>query len=145
MTVTDPALPPGRSVVQVIAVLIGLSFVLVAIFGFIPGVTTRYGDLAFAGDESEAQLLGVFQTSVLHNLIHGIVGVAGIAMARTRDGARAYLVGGGAVLVALWLLGIAGGADWIPSDSADNWLHLGVGASMIALALTFGRGRRRTS
>jgi len=143
--VTDPALPPGRSVVQVIAVLIGLSFVLVAIFGFIPGVTTHYGDLAFAGDESEAQLLGVFQTSVLHNLIHGIVGVAGIAMARTRDGARAYLVGGGAVLVALWLLGIAGGADWIPSDSADNWLHLGVGASMIALALTFGRGRRRTS
>ena len=72
---TDPTLPPGRAVVQVVAVLIALSVVLLAIFGFIPGVTTRYGDLAFAGDASKAQLLGVFQISVLHNLMHGIVGL----------------------------------------------------------------------
>ena len=45
-------------------------FLLVGILGFIPGITTGYDDLSFAGHHSEAELLGIFQVSVLHNLVH---------------------------------------------------------------------------
>ena len=138
--VSDPALPPGRALVQVVALLFGLSILLLGVLGFIPRVTTGWDEMRVAGDESQAQVLGVFQTSVLHNLIHAIAGVVGIVAARKPDNARSFLVGGGIVFVALWLLGIVGGADWIPSDTADNWLHLGLGASMIASGLLFTRG-----
>ena len=34
-------------------------FLLVGILGFIPGITTEYGDMMFAGHDSEAKLLGL--------------------------------------------------------------------------------------
>jgi len=79
---------------------VGLVFLLVGILGFIPGITTHYSDLAFAGHDSSAKLLGIFQTSVLHNLIHIAFGV-GILMARTPEGARTYLIGGGVAYLAV--------------------------------------------
>jgi len=129
-----------------VAVLTGISFLIVGVFGFIPGITTNFDDLAFAGEGSKAQLLGVFQVSVLHNIVHLIFGGAGITMARTWEGARAFLIGGGILSVALGMLGVLKGADWIPADSADNWLHLGVGLGMIAVGLAFAtaRGKRAT-
>ena len=140
----DPMLPPGRSSIQVAALLFAMSIVLLAIFGFVPGITTPYRRLELAGEESQAQLFGVFQTSVLHNLLHAFVGVAGIfavVVATTKDGARGFLLAGGIFFVALWLLGIAGALNWLPSDSADNWLHLGLGVAMVALALAPRRRR----
>ena len=47
-----------RTPVQSIAALVGLVFLLVGILGFIPGITTHYSDLAFAGHDSGAKLLG---------------------------------------------------------------------------------------
>ena len=131
--------PSDRSSLQVVALLYAISLALLGVFGFIPGITTGYDGLELAGDDSTAQVLGVFQTSVLHNVVHAAAGIIGILMARTWRGARVFLLGGGILFVALWLVGIAGAGDWIPSDSADNWLHLGIGGSMIALALLFGR------
>jgi Domain of unknown function (DUF4383) len=145
--VTDPLLPGERTTMEVVALLYAISILLLGVFGFIPGITTNFEAMELAGDESAAQVVGAFQTSVLHNLIHALVGIAGIFMARTWQGARTFLLGGGAFFVALWLLGVVGGAVWIPSDSADNWLHLGMGGSMIAVALLFvgesQPGRRR--
>ena len=120
-----------RSAVQQLALLFGVVFLLVGILGFIPGITTNFDDMAFAGDESEAELLGIFQVSVLHNIVHLLYGVAGLALARTWDGARTYLIGGGAVYLVLWLLGLAGAADWIPANSADHWLHFVLGVTMV--------------
>lgn len=48
------------------AVVAGVVFLAVGVLGFIPGVTTDFDTLTFAGAESEAMLLGVFQVSVLH-------------------------------------------------------------------------------
>jgi hypothetical protein len=142
----DPMLPAGRSSLQVAALLFASSILVLAIFGFVPGITTPYRSLAFAGEESRAQLFGVFQTSVLHNLLHGLVGVAGVAavvVATTRDGARGFLLAGGIFFVVIALLGVVGALNWLPSDSADNWLHLGLGVSMIAMTLLPGVGRSR--
>jgi hypothetical protein len=128
-----------RTPLQTVAMLVGIVFLLVGILGFIPGITTDApGD--FAGDESEAELFGIFQTSILHNIVHLLYGIAGLALARTWDGARTFLIGGGVIYLALWLLGIIGGADWIPSNNADNWLHFGLGVVMIGAGVLLSRG-----
>ena len=118
---------------QLFAVLAGTTFVLVGILGFVPWITTHYSDLSFAGHASRAELLGVFQVSVLHNLVHIAFGVVGIVLAKAADAARTYLVGGGVVYLAIWLLGVVGGGSWIPVNTADNWLHFGLGIGLIAL------------
>ncbi len=131
-----------RTPVQNVARLAGIVFLLVGIAGFVPGLTTNlYDGLEFSGNDGDAELLGIFQVSVLHNIVHGLFGVAGLALAATASGARTFLLGGGAVYVALWLLGIVGGADWIPANDADNWLHLGLGVAMIAAGILLTRER----
>jgi Domain of unknown function (DUF4383) len=132
-----------RSPLQSTAALVGVVFLLVGILGFVPGITTHYGDLSFAGHDSQAKLLGIFQVSVLHNIVHLLFGVAGLVLARTADGARTYLVGGGVVYLVLWLIGLIGAGDWIPVNTADNWLHFALGAGMIALGLVAGRAATR--
>jgi hypothetical protein len=131
------------SPVQALAALVGAVFLAVGVLGFIPGITTHYGDLSFAGDGSTAKLLGVFQVSVLHNIVHVLFGLAGLGLARTWDGARTFLIGGGAVYLVLWVLGIVGGADWIPANTADDWLHFALGVGMIALGFAATRDRPR--
>ena len=66
-----------RTPIQELALLVGLGFVAAGVAGFIPGLTPHYGDLSFAGHGSDAKLFGVFQVSVLHNLVHLLLGVAG--------------------------------------------------------------------
>jgi len=135
-----------RTPVQNIARLVGIVFLLVGIAGFIPGVTTNlYDGLEFAGNDGTAELLGLFQVSVLHNIVHGLFGIAGLALAATASGARTYLIGGGAIYIALFLLGIVGGGDWIPVNNADNWLHLVLGAGMIGLGVLTTRESRVAS
>ncbi len=128
--------------VQNVTRLVGIVFLLVGIAGFIPGITTNlYDGLEFAGNDGNAELLGIFKVSVLHNLVHGLFGIAGLALAKTASGARTFLIGGGAIYVVLWLLGLLGGADWIPSNSADDWLHLLLGIGMIGLGVALTRDR----
>ena len=133
-----------RTPVQNVARLVGIVFLLVGIAGFIPGITTNlYEGLEFAGTDGTAELLGIFEVSILHNIVHGLFGIAGLALAKTASGARTFLIGGGAIYVALWLLGIIGGANWIPSNSADNWLHLVLGGALIGLGVVLTREQKR--
>src|SRR5918998_2562021 len=102
------------STLQKAARLVGIVFVLVGILGFIPGITEDApGD--FAGEDSEGSFLGVFQTSVLHNLVHLLFGVAGLALSRTWEGSRNFLLGGGAIYLVLFLAGMIGVVDWLPA------------------------------
>ncbi|MFY1680959.1 DUF4383 domain-containing protein [Micromonospora sp. WMMD730] len=132
-----PAAPKPR--VQTVAAAVAVVFLLLGVLGFVPGVTTGYDELAFAGHHSGAKLLGVFQVSVLHNLLHLIFGLAGLVLARRLGGARLYLTVGGAVYLALWLYGFAvsrdAPANIVPVNGADSWLHLGLGLGMLAVGL----------
>jgi hypothetical protein len=132
---------------QGFAVVVGCAFLLVGILGFIPGVTTDYDMMEFAGHDSHAQLFGIFQVSVLHNIVHLLFGLAGLALARTHDTARWFLVGGGVVYLGLWLYGLAidktSDANVVPVNDADDWLHFGLGVGMIALGLLAWRLGRR--
>ena len=132
-----------RHPVQTAAAVVGAVFVLVGMLGFVPGVTTNYGDLGFAGHGSGALLLGLFQVSVLHNLAHLAFGVAGVVMARSVAGARKYLVWGGAVYAVLFVYGLLIGhgstANFVPLNTADNVLHLLLALGMIGLGVLLGR------
>ena len=133
----------GYSHVQKAAIAFGAVFLLVGILGFIPGITTNYDMLHVAGHHSEAQLLGIFNVSVLHNIVHLIFGVAGLLMARSLTAARAYLIGGGVIYAVLWLYGLVidrdSQANFVPVNTADNWLHFVLAVAMISLGVTLTR------
>ena len=129
--------------VQAAAALVGTLFLLVGVMGFIPGITTDRGSLEAAGHGSHAELFGLFQVSVLHNVVHLLFGVAGIALARRSSSARAFLVGGGAVYLVLFLYGLVvdqdSQANFVPLNTADDWLHLVLGVGMIALGVVLAK------
>jgi Domain of unknown function (DUF4383) len=139
-----------RSQLQTAALIVGVVFLLVGILGFIPGITTHYSDLKFAGHNSDAELLGIFNTSILHNIVHLLFGIAGIAMSRTWEGARTFLIYGGVIYLVLFVYGLIfhgeNGGNWIPVNWADNILHLLLGAGMVALGVVLGKETvRRTA
>jgi hypothetical protein len=137
---------PARLVAMVVAVV----FLLVGILGFIPGATTEYDGMTFAGHESTAMLLGVFHVSILHNIVHLLFGIVGLAMARTVSGATSFLIGGGVVYLVLWIYGLVidhdSAANFVPVNGADNWLHLVLAVGMIGAGVALRRApaNRRT-
>ena len=145
-----PAASHHRTPIEIAAMAVGAVFLLVGLLGFIPGITM--GGLGAYGHTSEALLLGVFQVSILHNIVHLLFGVAGLAMGRSVSGARAFLVWGGAIYLVLFVYGLIFGgpmpANFVPMNMADNFLHLVLGIGMLALGLTLGRrtaGTRTTT
>jgi hypothetical protein len=95
--------------------------------------------MAFAGNHSEAMLLGIFQVSILHNIVHLLFGLAGLATAGRESGTRSYLVIGGILYLILSLHGLVtddgSAANFVPYNNADNWLYLFLGIVMVALGL----------
>lgn len=136
----------GRSAIEKAAMAVGAVFLVFGILGFIPGITTNYDQLSGAGHHSGALLLGIFQVSYLHNAVHLLFGVLGLAMARKIHLAKLYLVAGGIIYLALWIYGLIidhdSAANFIPLNNADNWLHLVLGVGMIALGLLLSRSNR---
>ncbi|WP_159802888.1 DUF4383 domain-containing protein [Arthrobacter zhaoguopingii] len=139
MTTSQHSRTNSRTAVQKASLAVGAVFLLVGLLGFVPGITSQYEQLAFAGHHSGALLLGLFQVSVLHNVVHLLFGVAGILLARSASGARSYLLVGGIMYLVLWIYGLVidqeSAGNFVPLNAADNWLHLLLGVGMIALAL----------
>jgi len=132
-----------RTNVQKAAALVGIVFLAVGVLGFIPGITSNYDTLQFAGHNSDAHLLGLFQVSILHNIVHLLFGVAGLAMARTIRGAKNYLIVGGIIYLVLFIYGLAvsqnSNANFVPVNTADDLLHLVLGLGMITLGAVLTR------
>ena len=125
------------------AAAVGVGFLVAGVAGFVPGVTTNLDGLLLYGHESGAELLGVFQVSILHNVVHIVFGVAGLALARSATNATHYLTFGGGIYLLVWFYGLTidqhGSGNFVPLNDADNWLHLGLGLTMVLLGLV---GRR---
>jgi uncharacterized membrane protein len=130
--VADPE--PGTPV-QRASATVGAAFVLVGLLGFLPGITVHFDGLTMIGHQSTALLLGVFSVSMVHNAIHLLFGITGIALARKPLLARGFLLAGGIVYLVLALVGWLHLVDELPVNPPDNWLHTALGAVMIALAM----------
>lgn len=150
MMATPRSRPTRNSVtstpVQTASLVLGAVFLLVGILGFLPGVTSNLDQLAGAGHDSGAMLMGLFQVSVLHNIVHVVFGVAGITSARLASAAEIYLLLGGFIYLGLWVFGLVidkdESANFIPLNTADDWLHFTLGTGMIMLGILLTHRRR---
>ncbi|MBA3412684.1 MAG: DUF4383 domain-containing protein [Actinobacteria bacterium] len=135
-----------RSLAQKLALFWGAAFLLAGILGFIPGITTNFDDIKFAGNDSDAELLGLFQVSILHNIVHLLFGV-GILMSRTWESARTYLLGSGIIYVVLLIYGLLvkqeSDANFVPMNNGDDWLHLSLALGLLASYFLSSRDRDR--
>jgi hypothetical protein len=131
-----------RHPVQTLAAIVGATFLVVGIAGFIPGLTSDYDSLEAAGPESGAKLFGLFEVSVLHNIVHLLFAVGLIAAARY-TWSRLYLIGGGIAYLGVvaygFLVDHESDANFLPINDADNILHLVLGVGMIALGVLASR------
>lgn len=124
----------GRSFAQIAGLLLGILFLAVGAAGF--AVTSG---VEFAGVEG-GRLLGVFEVNPLHNVVHLAIGVALLfgAMAG-RNAARAVNATVGATYLLVGVLGlfITGNEDVnvLAINAADNALHLGTAAVLLASAM----------
>jgi Domain of unknown function (DUF4383) len=142
----------AETAVQKTAMVFGIVFAVFGIAGFIPGLTTNLETIQFAGHESEALLFGVFQVSILHNIVHLLFGLAGLGAATSFVISKNYLIWGGVIYALLLVYGLflTGDhpANFVPLNAADNWLHGFLAVAMIVLGLLLGRrdpGARRTT
>ena len=134
--------------VQKAALIVGIVFLVVGIAGFIPGLTTGLDTITFVGHDSGALIFGVFQVSILHNIVHLLFGVLGLWAATAFGFSRNFLIWGGAVYALLWLYGLLvpedSDANFVPMNDADDWLHLVLAVAMILLGVLLGRRREVT-
>jgi len=116
----------------------GLAFLLVGVGGFIPGITSNYDDLSLFGTDSNAELLGLFRVSVLHNIVHLLFAIGLLAAARASL-SKIYLIGGGVGYLGVaaygFIIDYQSDANFLPLNDADNFLHVGLSLAMIALGL----------
>jgi uncharacterized membrane protein YuzA (DUF378 family) len=130
---TQHRLDEGRArLVQGLAAAVGALFLIIGIAGFF---VTGFDDFAEHTDET---LLG-FGVNPLHNLVHILIGLAGLVLARTLSEARAFgwllVVGYGATLVYGLIVADDTEDNLLNLNQADNWLHLAAVIAGLVIAL----------
>ena len=89
--------------------------------------------------------LGVFQVSMLLNIVQLAIGATGLAMSRSGMGARNFLMGFGALYIILSIFGLSVGVDsaanFLSLNMMDNWTHMVLGVLMIACGWMLSRHR----
>ncbi len=121
----------SKTVPEILSLACGAVYLLVGIVGFfITGFDNFFGHT----DET----LLIFDINPAHNVVHILIGIAGLVLGRTLAGARTYgwllAVGYGAAFV--YGL-IAVGEDWdiLNINGADNGLHLVTALVGLVIAL----------
>ena len=109
------------------ALVFGVVFVLVGLSGFFPGPVPP-GAPPLIVDHGHGLALGLFPVNTLHNLVHLLFGVLGIAAARGAImSARGYFQLVAVSYAALTLLGLIPATQTtfglVPVWGADVWLH----------------------
>jgi uncharacterized protein DUF4383 len=117
----------GMTWPQQLALAFGVIYTLIGIIGFfVTGFGDFFGNAHGATPEHMDTLLG-FMINPMHNLVHIVIGLAGIALSRTLKNARTYgwllAVGYGAAFV-YGLVAIGKDWDFLNLNWADNILHL---------------------
>lgn len=117
---------------QWLALVFGAIYVVIGIVGFF---LTGFDD--FIAHDTGETLLG-FEINGMHNVVHLVIGAAGLLLARTLAGARTYgwllAIGYGAAFV-YGLIAIGETWDFLSLNAADNVLHVLTAAVGLVMAL----------
>ena len=110
----------GRSTVQWAALAFGVIYLVAGLLGFIPSLQTNHA------------LFGIFRVNLLHNLVHVVIGIGGLAAVSSLANSRTFCQVVGVILLLLGVIGIG-----IPNPlgllyigQADVPLHLVSGAML---------------
>jgi hypothetical protein len=141
MTTSDarPTTRSGRTVPQTLALVVGGLFLLIGIAGFfVTGVD------GWTEHDPDQTLLG-FAVNPLHNVVHVLIGVAGLVLARTDGLARVFgwllVVGYGATFVYGLVVAGQDEGNLLNLNAADNVLHAVSVLAGLAIALWPRRDR----
>ena len=123
----------GKTVPEILGLAFGAIYLLVGIVGFF---VTGFDD--FFANNTEEKLLGIFEINGMHNVVHILIGIAGLVLSRTLAGARTYgwllAVGYGAAFI-YGLLAIGKDWDFLSINAADNVLHIATALVGLVIAL----------
>lgn len=120
-----------------IVTTLGVVFVLIGVLGFIPGVT------------SDGQLLGIFDVSTAHNIVHLLSGVVALAAVMngpdaTRLFAKVFGVVYGLVTILGFIQGSGAKVLWIINvNQPDNILHLVIAAVLLYVGFSVAPQTRK--
>ncbi|WP_416666388.1 DUF4383 domain-containing protein [Egbenema bharatensis] len=125
-----------RTGTQNFALIIGIMYLLVGLMGFIPAfvrapiVSPEAAGLGFTG--GYGYLMGLFPINALHNIIHVLVGILGIAASISLDSSRLFSGVLALFYGALTLMGLfpptQSTLGLVPIFGNDVWLHAGTAA-----------------
>ncbi|HUR92115.1 MAG TPA: DUF4383 domain-containing protein [Gemmatimonadaceae bacterium] len=119
--------------VQRVAQIFGIVFILVALVGFYTGGMNMEADPATA-----PALFGTFPVNLLHNIVHLLFGLWGLAASRSWSGAKQYAQIAGVLYLVLAGLGFVApdGFGFVPLGGNDIYLHLVLGLALAAVGFT---------
>jgi hypothetical protein len=119
------------------SLVLGIVFLLIGIAGFVPGLLhspEHTGDVEVT--QSFGRLMGLFPVNALHNVVHIIFGIWGIAAYRSYTGAKGYSKAVAVIYAVLAIMGFIPGLNTtfglIPLYGHDIWLH-----AVIAIAAAY--------
>lgn len=105
-----------------LAVVFGIVFVIVGILGFIPGN-------GIVGDNA------IFVTDAIHNIVHLLIGVILLLVAKNQSASAMWLKIFGVVYLVLFIDGLIQPdklLGFVTANNADTWLHLVLGIVLLA-------------
>lgn len=125
------------------ALIFGIIYLLVGIFGLIPGLITPPPS-PVSINVLNGNLFGAFPVNIVHTLVHLVIGLWGILAYRSFDASRGFARAAGVIFIVLFIFGLIPGLNVLfglaPLYGADIWLHLVSGI----IALYFGLTARST-
>jgi hypothetical protein len=118
----------GKTIPEILSLAFGAIYLLIGIIGFfITGFGEFFGNAADPGVHHAGDSLLGFMINPMHNVVHILIGVAGLVLAKNLAGARTYgwllAVGYGAAFI-YGLIAVGESWDFLNLNGADNVLHL---------------------
>src|SRR5438105_13404310 len=87
-----------RSTLQAAALIFGAIYLAAGVLGFVPS-------LGGSDTQTDRALFGIFQVNLLHNVVHVVIGVAGLAATSSLANARTLCKLVGVILLLLGAIG----------------------------------------
>lgn len=123
-----------KTLVQKVALVFGIVFLAATIAGFlVTGMSNMDPD-----PETAPRALAMFPVNVLHNIVHLIFGIWGLAASRSFAASRLFCRVAGVIYLVLVPVGFLfpTGFGLVPLGGTDAWLHLILGLPLAYFGFT---------
>lgn len=119
--------------VKRVALVFGIVFLLIGVLGLL-----QPGGREMGAEPAPHVLLGLFPVNLLHNIVHLVFGIWGLAASRSFSGAKSYAQIGGVLYIVLAVVGFVAPTTFgfIPIGGNAIWLHAVLGLALAYFGFT---------